>query len=165
VKLPGSIVWETEWILGRVWTLCWEKSLTLTGNRTLIPRQSSPQCSRLTNCDTVARIESYVTTDGQSASLSWNKAPIWGLRSVFISVRLLRVCWCGTLSLTKGIICRLKFLLALASAVILGYESLGTRDHLLLSQIRDFPLWRLLPLAGLRGRYSTPPPHGILPGS
>jgi hypothetical protein len=25
--------------------------------------------------------ESYVTTDGQSASLSWNKAPIWGLWS------------------------------------------------------------------------------------
>jgi hypothetical protein len=24
--------------------------------------------------------ESYVTTDGKSASLSWNKAPIWGLR-------------------------------------------------------------------------------------
>jgi hypothetical protein len=24
--------------------------------------------------------ESDVTTDGQSASLSWNKAPIWGLR-------------------------------------------------------------------------------------
>jgi hypothetical protein len=24
--------------------------------------------------------ESYITTDGQSASLSWNKAPIWGLR-------------------------------------------------------------------------------------
>jgi hypothetical protein len=23
--------------------------------------------------------ESYVTTDGQSASLSWYKAPIWGL--------------------------------------------------------------------------------------
>jgi hypothetical protein len=23
--------------------------------------------------------ESYITTDGQSASLSWNKAPIWGL--------------------------------------------------------------------------------------
>jgi hypothetical protein len=22
----------------------------------------------------------YVTTDGQPASLSWNKAPIWGLR-------------------------------------------------------------------------------------
>jgi hypothetical protein len=25
------------------------------------------------------RVESYVTTDCQSASLSWNKAPIWGL--------------------------------------------------------------------------------------
>jgi hypothetical protein len=25
--------------------------------------------------------ESYVTTDSQSASLSWNKAPIWGLRA------------------------------------------------------------------------------------
>jgi hypothetical protein len=24
--------------------------------------------------------ESYVTTDGQPAILSWNKAPIWGLR-------------------------------------------------------------------------------------
>jgi hypothetical protein len=24
--------------------------------------------------------QSYVTTDGQPASLSWNKAPIWGLR-------------------------------------------------------------------------------------
>jgi hypothetical protein len=27
--------------------------------------------------------QSYVTTDGQSASLSWNKAPFWGLRSDF----------------------------------------------------------------------------------
>jgi hypothetical protein len=27
--------------------------------------------------------EPYVTTDGQSASLSWNKAPIWGLRPDF----------------------------------------------------------------------------------
>jgi hypothetical protein len=26
-----------------------------------------------------SRVELYVTTDGQSASLSWNKAPIWGL--------------------------------------------------------------------------------------
>jgi hypothetical protein len=27
--------------------------------------------------------QSYVTTDGQSASLSWSKAPIWGLRPDF----------------------------------------------------------------------------------
>jgi hypothetical protein len=26
---------------------------------------------------------SYITTDDQSASLSWNKAPIWGLRPDF----------------------------------------------------------------------------------
>jgi hypothetical protein len=43
--------------------------------------------------------ESYATTDGQSASLSWNKAPIWGLRTdmyypLTITVLLL---W-GTLS-------------------------------------------------------------------
>jgi hypothetical protein len=31
----------------------------------------------------LAESESYVTTDGQSASLSWNKAPIWGLRPDF----------------------------------------------------------------------------------
>jgi hypothetical protein len=27
--------------------------------------------------------ESYIMTDGQSASLSWNKAPVWGLRPDF----------------------------------------------------------------------------------
>jgi hypothetical protein len=27
--------------------------------------------------------ESYVATDGQSTSLSWNKAPLWGLRLDF----------------------------------------------------------------------------------
>jgi hypothetical protein len=40
-----------------------------------------------------------------------------------------------------------------------GSESRGTRDHILLSQIRDFPLRHLLRLAGLRWRYSNPPPH------
>jgi hypothetical protein len=27
--------------------------------------------------------ETYITTDGQSTSLSWNKAPIWDLRPHF----------------------------------------------------------------------------------
>jgi hypothetical protein len=36
-------------------------------------------------------------------------------------------------------VCRLQLLLVLASPVILGSESRGTRDHILLSQIRDFP--------------------------
>jgi hypothetical protein len=44
---------------------------------------------------------------------------------------------CGVPSLAKGWVCLLCMLLALASAVSLGSESLGTRDHILLSQIWD----------------------------
>jgi hypothetical protein len=51
----------------------------------------------------------------------------------------LRVCWFGAPSLTRGRVCRLQLLLALASAVIFGSESRRTRGHILLSQIRDFP--------------------------
>jgi hypothetical protein len=85
---------------------------------------------------------------------------------IFVTVRLLRICSCGALSLTRRRVCRLRclqMLLALSSAVILGSESLGTRDHILVSQIRDFPFRRLLRLAGSRWRYSIPPPHGDLP--
>jgi hypothetical protein len=67
-----------------------------------------------------------------------------------------------TSSLTRGWVCNLHLLLALASAFILGSESRGTRDHILLSQIRDFPFCRLLRFSGLRWKYSTPPPHGNL---
>jgi hypothetical protein len=65
-----------------------------------------------------------------------------------------------TSSLTRGWVCHLQLLLALASAFILGSEFRGTCDHILLPQIRDFPFCRLPRLAGLRWRYSTPPPHG-----
>jgi hypothetical protein len=58
---------------------------------------------------------------------------------IFISVRQLRVCWCGAFSLTRERVCRLQLLLDLANAVILGSESRGNRDHILLSQIRDSP--------------------------
>jgi hypothetical protein len=67
----------------------------------------------------------------------------------------------GVLSLSeKGRVARLQLLMVLASAVIFGSDTRGTRDGILLSQIRDFPYHRLLRLAGLRWRYSTPPPHG-----
>jgi hypothetical protein len=92
-----------------------------------------------------------------------------------------------TPSLTRGRFCRLQLLLGLASAVILRSESRRTFAHILLSQIRDSPNWRvrsrlyipqkkggpvispgtwipfrrLLRLSELRWRYSTPPPHGI----
>jgi hypothetical protein len=65
-----------------------------------------------------------------------------------------------TSSLTRGWVCHLQLLLALASVFILGSESRGTHDHILLSQIRDFIFCRLLWLAGLWWRYLTLSPHG-----
>jgi hypothetical protein len=67
----------------------------------------------------------------------------------------------GAPSLMRGWVCLLYTLLALVSAVFNGSESLGTCDHILLSQIWEFPFRRLLRLAGSRWRYSTPPPHGL----
>jgi hypothetical protein len=40
-------------------------------------------CLNLGLVSTTTRIESHVTNDSQSASLSWNKAPIWVLRPDF----------------------------------------------------------------------------------
>jgi hypothetical protein len=52
-----------------------------------------------------------------------------------------------TSSLTRGWVCRLQLLLVLASAVILKSESRGIHDHVLLSQIRDFPnMWDQVPV-------------------
>jgi hypothetical protein len=66
------------------------------------------------------------------------KHPSGAYDQILITVRHLRVCWCGAFSLMRGRICRLQLLLDLASSGIVGSESLGTRDHILLSQIRDF---------------------------
>jgi hypothetical protein len=68
------------------------------------------------------------------------KHPSGAYDQTLITVRQLQVCCCGAFSLLRGRVCRLQMLLALASAVILGSESYGTRDHILLSQNRDFPL-------------------------
>jgi hypothetical protein len=38
----------------------------------------SGPCTR--KCPALSKSRSHVTTDGQSASMSWNKTPIWGLR-------------------------------------------------------------------------------------
>jgi hypothetical protein len=89
------------------------------------------------------------------------KHPSGAYDQIFITVRQLRACWRRAPSLTRGWVCRLQLLLTLASAVLFGSESRGTRYHILLSQIRDFPFCRLLRLEGIRWRYSTPPRHGI----
>jgi hypothetical protein len=90
------------------------------------------------------------------------KHPSGAYDQIFIIVWQLLVCWFGAPSLTRGRVCRLQWLLVLASAVIFGSESRRTRNHILLSQIWDFPFRRLLRLAGSRWRYSTPPPHGFM---
>jgi hypothetical protein len=89
------------------------------------------------------------------------KHPSGAYDQIFITVRQFGFCWCGAPSLMRGRVCRLQLLLALASAVILGSESRGTRDHILLSQFRDFPFRHLLRLAsrgygwGIRPRLHT----------
>jgi hypothetical protein len=85
------------------------------------------------------RSRSYVTTDGQSASLSRCQAPSGPQDQIYVTFKQLRVCWCGVPSLTGGRVCRLQMLLAVASAVILESEFHGTHDNILRSQIRDSP--------------------------
>jgi hypothetical protein len=80
---------------------------------------------RLLNRWSLSQSRSYGTTDGQSASLSWCQAPIWGTWPDLYYSQL-RVCWCETPSLTKGLVCSLELLLCLASAVNLGSESRRT---------------------------------------
>jgi hypothetical protein len=75
------------------------------------------------------------------------KHPSGAYDQIFITVRPLWIRWRGALSLTGGRVRRLQLLLVLASAVIIWSDSLGTRDHVLLSQIRDIPFRRLLRLA------------------
>jgi hypothetical protein len=55
--------------------------------------------------------------------------------------------------LTRGWVCRLQLLLALARAVILGSKSFGTHDHILL-RFQTHPTWRT------RSPYLYPPGTG-----
>jgi hypothetical protein len=109
-------------------------------------------------------------------------------RFFFFSVRQLRVSWHGTPSLTRWWVCNLlaQLLLGLARAVTLGCKSRrfttifycliwdssnleGQISVFIFPQEQGgsvippgtgFPFRRLLRLAGLRWRYSNPPPHG-----
>jgi hypothetical protein len=89
-----------------------------------------------------SRVESYVKTDGPSASLSWNTAPIWGLRSDCYYCQTVAglLIW-GDLSDERT---GLSFTIAVGPRQRSHSRVRGTRDHILLSQIRDFPFRRLL---------------------
>jgi hypothetical protein len=85
-----------------------------------------------------------------SASKSWCQAQSGANDQIFITVCIYGLVFVGAPPLMRGRICLLYMLLALASTVSLGSESLGTCDHILLSS-----------LPTTRWRYSTPPPHGF----
>jgi hypothetical protein len=89
--------------------------------------------------------------------LNWGflgiKHPSGAYEHILISFRQLWSCFGGTPSLTRGRVCLLCMLLALASAVLLGSETLWSRDHILLSQFWDFPFCRLLRVAVSRWTY------------
>jgi hypothetical protein len=99
-------------------------------------------------------MQSYVTTDGQSASLSWNIAPIWGLRPDFYYCQTVvgLLMW-GALSDERT---------GLSFTVAAGPRQRGTRDHIFLSQIWETSLFvAYYDSQGTVEVLDTPPPHGI----
>jgi hypothetical protein len=134
--------------------------------------------------------QSYLTTDSQSASLSWCQATIrasYQLSFILeIILRQLKVCYFMAPSLTRGRVYNLLLLPGFANSVPLESESCGTQYHILLPQLfrlsksggpgphiyipqgqrgpviprgTGYPFHRLLRFAGLRRRYSSPPPE------
>jgi hypothetical protein len=94
-------------------------------------------------CTSISQNQSYITTDGQSASPSWWQAPIRA-RDKFVFLleiffRPLWVCYFVTPSLTRGPVCNLLLLLVFASAVPLWSESRRTQDYILFSQFLRLP--------------------------
>jgi hypothetical protein len=101
----------------------------------------------------------YLTSNSQSASLSWCQATIRACDQFFflleIFLRQLRVCYFMAPSLTRGRDYNLLLLLGLASTVPLRSESCRTQDHTLLSQfLRLYQTWRA------RCPYLDPPGTG-----
>jgi hypothetical protein len=90
-----------------------------------------------------SQTQSYITTDGQTPSLSRCQEVIWDQRPISLLFPKLflhmPVSWCGAPYMTRGQVCSLKLRLGLASAVSLGFQSRRSNDHTLVSQIWDFP--------------------------
>jgi hypothetical protein len=62
--------------------------------------------TQLSSSESESQCESYVTTDGQSASLSWNEAFIWGSRPDIYYCHTVMGLLLWALSLTRGRVCR-----------------------------------------------------------
>jgi hypothetical protein len=108
-----------------------------------------------------SRIEqSYVTTNGSSASLSLNKEPIWVLRPDFYYRRTVAglLIWGAISDERTG----LSFTISAGTRHRSHYRvrvPWDWRPYFTVLESR-LPFRRLLRLAGLRWRYSTPTPHG-----
>jgi hypothetical protein len=109
---------------------------------------------------------SDVTTDGQSASLSWNEAHIWGLSPDFYYCQTVAglLIWVAlSLSLSDE---RTDLPFGIAAGPRQGSHSRVrvpwySRPYFAVSDFR-LQFSSPLRLAGLRWRYSTPPLHGII---
>jgi hypothetical protein len=89
--------------------------------------------------------QSHIATDGQSVSKSWCRAPSGDHDQIFITVERYVFVFCWAPSLTRGCVCLVYKLLALASAVFLGSEILGTRNLICIT------------VSNLRLHFSSPP--------
>jgi hypothetical protein len=88
ITQKSCISYDATWLVRRLsrfvfWLMA--KLVSSVLSSALFPSvlTSSQFSSVLTIAESDSESESYVTTDGQSASLSWYKAPIWGLRPEF----------------------------------------------------------------------------------
>jgi hypothetical protein len=145
--------------------------------------------SRITCCAVQSQCQSYFTSGGlPPISSSWRQAPRDSRPAIFFQLNPCRHSPYVTYYLTRGWVRRLRLLLVPASAVILGSESYGTHDHILMSHdlilpqpgrpgpriyipqeeggpvippCTGFHFRLLLRLVGLRWRYLDPPIHGL----
>jgi hypothetical protein len=82
-----------------------------------------------------SRSQSHIATDGLSVRKSCFEPHLGFMTRYLLLFNSYGLVFCEAPSLTRRRVCLLYMLLVLASAVFLGSESLGSRDHILLSQI------------------------------
>jgi hypothetical protein len=115
----------------QIWDFPFRCLLRLTGSRW---NYSTPPPHGV---GTILQSQSHIATDGQSVSKCWCRAPSGAHDRIYIIVWQLGSCFCGASSLTWGRVC-LLYSCWLLPAQSHWSESLGSRDHILLSQIWDF---------------------------
>jgi hypothetical protein len=113
--------------------------------RLLLSLGTSQQLLLLELCPVTNFMElKSITTNGQSASLSWFQVPIWDPRPIFLHLSLItfiqfRACWCGAPTLTRSRVCSFQILLGISSADFLRSGSNGTHERILLSLLFKLP--------------------------